>query len=455
MKVIKVKKYGREYLKLNIIPVVQKKHKFYITIFPAKDFLHLYTVEPTEYRVITATAFAEKFKDDESYLKHNIAIDKERLDRKPFERLKNTGRINAIRDWLNKEEYAFFPNTIIVACDLINHQLDDGFNIKFAKIKNTQDIFDAMPNLAFLEEDDKETNLYIPNIQGSLLVIDGQHRIEGLKISEVADSYGLLVSFILGYDKSVLAKLFYTINYEQKPVNRSVLYHLSGEFSLELTEIKFMHEVVKILNEFKNSPFYRRIKMLGVIPEDTPEGKRKKVTVSQAFLIDYLKPTITEKNKERSIYPPIFLHYYKKEKDQIEIIRFLIKYFDAIRSLVPKGWDDPQNNIISKTIGVGALIRVLHYFFTKMFIEEFKSDPSKIKTIRTAELKTKLKGIEKIDFSKTGPFGEIGGAAGLNALKEKIIEQCTYFEKKSYARFIEIYTKAYLDKFRKWLQKYT
>src|SRR5690606_23915527 len=136
------------------------------------------------------------------------------------------------------------------------------------------------------------------------------------------------------YDRSIIAKQFYTINYEQKPVNKSLLYQLTGEFSLEINELTFLHNVVKILNELDKSPFYKRIKMLGTAPKNVKDEEKPLLSISQAFLIDSLKKTISN-SSTGGLYQPIFLYYYKQPKLHAELIKFLINYFSSIKKLRP------------------------------------------------------------------------------------------------------------------------
>lgn len=455
MEIKKIKKFERDFIKLEILPVTQKAQTFYIGKLPAKEFLKLYTVEPAEYNIEKQIKIAEKFQDEDSYYKYLIQPSEKKIAKREFERKESKTRIKEIKKFLETEKYALFPNTIIVSCDLINNYLDNAPDTKFDTLGDSKEIFDERPNLSFLEKSKEGIYIYVPCVEKSILIIDGQHRVRGLELAEpkVSNDYELLISFIIDFDKSVLARLFYTINYTQKSVNKSLLYQLSGEFSYELTETKFMHESVKILNEIEKSPFYKRVKMLGTIPKDISKKDKQNMTVSQAFLIDYLVGTISEKKAlSRSIYQPIFLYYYKKEKEQIEIIRFLIKYFNAIKQIRKKDWNNPEKSIICKTIGVGAFIRVLYFLYIKMFIHEFKSDPQKIKDIKMEDLIEKLKGIEKVNFDKTGEFGGVGSAGSLNKLMEKLIESISYFEIDKYKEFLKIYKVKYLNPFKDWLK---
>ncbi len=446
----KIKIQNKEFLEISVSLVQQKEKIFYIGIIPAEFFLEVYTVEPTEYDIEEQKLLAQSFPDDRSYYESRIEKMHSAIDTQPFQRREQKTRVNQISEFLNKEEYPLFPNTIITSCKLYadSSKLEELSEDK----KQVEEIYES--SLSFLQERDQGIYLYIPYKKNSLLVIDGQHRVKGLQEAgnEVINNYNLLVSFIVGYDRSAVANLFYTINYTQKSVNKSLLYHLMGEFSKDLDEITFMHETVKLLNELEKSPFYEKIKMLGHVPKDLPREKKEKMTLSQAFLVDYLSPTISIQSKN-SIHQPVFLYYFKKEKEQIEIIRFIIKFFSAIRSLKPKDWNSPKDNILCKSVCIGAFIKMMHFFFVKLFIDECEKKPEKIKDITEDELKDKLKGVEKLNFSKEGPFGSTGGAGGLNDIKKNMIKEIDYFETDNYEIFLSSYKSNYMNPFKEWLAK--
>ena len=447
---------GNHFLRIEVVPVHQKGKTFYLAKIPARIVLDIYTSVPARYDIKRESALAATFQDDEDYFEYRLDLDRKRAESQDFERKLDLRRVNEIKTFLNDKEYALFPNTIIVTCELINDLMPIPVGLAIEDIEDLED--ERLAGLSFLEEAQETegtTLLYVPYKKDSILVIDGQHRLRGLEEADKADKnlidgYDLLVTFIIGFNRSVIAELFYTINYTQKPVNRSLLYHLMGEFSRELDEITFMHEAVRILNEVTQSPFYKRIKMLGTVDEKASDEEKAKMTISQAFLIDYLKTTISE-SARKSVYPPIFLYYYKDEKQRIEIIRFLMRYFGAIKQLRQEDWEHPAQSIICNTLGVGAFIRVLHFLFVKMFVEEFNNDPSKLRDVKVDNLVTKLRGIENVDFSKEGEFGRGASAGGLNKLKEELVEKIAYFDTRSYNDFYGEYRSNYLARYRDWL----
>lgn len=432
-----IEKNGKQFLKVELMPVNQKDKQFFIANIKAKYILEIFTVEPAEYDVEKHSALANDFKDDKSYYDYLINDDKKRIDDKSFQRKENTNRVKEISDFINNEEYALFPNTIIVTCDLANDDLD--FD---------EDLFKNKSNLSIIQKTNKNYYLYIPYQKNSVLIIDGQHRLKGLQNAqkEITDNYEVLISFIIGFERMVLAKLFYTINYTQKSVNKSLLYHLSGEFSKELDEITFLHEIVKILNELDYSPFYGRIKMLGVVPDNIDDQLKDKMSISQAFLIDYLLDLISVKSSN-SLHQPIFLECFKNSKQHILMVRFLINYFLAIKEL-RSDWDKPQESIISKSVGVGALVKLVSILFLKILFDEYKGDYYKVLNLKIKEIKPYLKGIEKVNLSSNSEFKSASSAGSLNKLKEAIIISLDYLNVKNYESFIDSFKKDYVLKFR-------
>lgn len=434
---------GKKFIAIPVIPVEQKGNLFYLGSIQAKDFDFLYTVEPTQYDVEREIANAVKIGDDDSYL---AFLRTKSHESDGFQRNADSVRVKQIKQFLCDEKYAFFPNTIIATCDLLeeaNDQLrDEHFLEAFSE------------NSAILSSD---RILYVPYKPNVILIIDGQHRLEGIRgvfeeKSRACEDYDLIISFMLNLDRATIAQLFYTINYTQKSVNKSLLYHLTGEFSGGIDRTTFLHETVKLMNELDVSPFYRRVKMLGIVPLGTDDKAKAALTISQAFLIDALDGTISD-TKLASLYAPIFLAYYKDKRKHIEIIRFILRYFEAVRD-IRRDWDTPDTSMISKTVGIGALIKTMHYIFVKMFLVEWKSNPDKILTISKEELKSKLDGLDKVNFSTGGPYGKVASGGTVNKLTEEIISSLTYFKNESSVDFKVYYKEHYKSLFTAWLKQY-
>ena len=92
-------------------------------------------------------------------------------------------------------------------------------------------------------------------------IIDGQHRIEGIKLAKdfVTD---LLVVLMFDLTEEEKAYVFSTINSTQTKVDKSLIYDLF-DLSQSRSPYKTCHEIARILNSDQDSPFYGRLKMLG------------------------------------------------------------------------------------------------------------------------------------------------------------------------------------------------
>lgn len=454
-KVIKI--HDQDYLQFDLLRVKQKDHSFFVGKVSAELLLKIYTVRPAIYDVEKNSSIAKTFPDEQEYYSHLVDQSSHQLSDKDFQRKYSPQRVSEINSFLKNEEYAFFPNTIIANCDLINdlESVDIDESTTLEDIQNLKNI--PLQLGIYLPKEGHE-KLLIPIRAGALLIIDGQHRLEGLKETDerIQKNYEVLLSFIIGYDRSVIAKQFYTINYEQKPVNKSLLYHLMGEFSTELDEATFLHKTIKVLNEYDDSPFYKRIKMLGTAPRTVDSEQRKKMSISLAFLIDALTKSVSHK-KTTGLYQPIFRYYFENEEYQIEIIKYLMKVFNSI-SLKVENWDSPDKSLISKGMGVGAILKVVHLIFIKEFIEKWNLNPDEIKSQTQAQINQLFVGIEKVDFSKDGPFGRSASAGSVNKIKEAIINELDYFSTyDNYQSVVFEYKSDYglISKFRKWLEKNT
>lgn len=443
MKVELIKHNGLEYLKVALEEIKQKENSFFLAKINAKDFLKVFTVRPAEYDLEKNTSLANSFPDEADYYKHLIEDDRKKINDKNFQREPNDERITKIVKFLETEEYAFFPNTIIANCDLINDL--EGFNI--SEFNSESDFFNLLnkpESISFLQKDNDSYYLYIPSIPNSVLVIDGQHRLEGLKKvkPEIQDQYDLIISFIIGFDRSIIAKQFYTINYEQKSVNKSLLYQLTGEFSKEIDELTFMHNVAKLLNELDESPFNGRIKMLGKAPKNSTPEQKEKYSISQSFFIDSTIRFVSSKAIE-STTPPILLKYYKNVNEHITIVRFLARFFTAVKNIKPD-WDRPKESVLSKGMGVTALLRVLNIIFPIIFKNEMEGDWNKLEYLKAIDYERILKGLENVDFGTEGPYGKTGSAGSITKIKNDILSKLEYlgkpsdisvFEKNTYSNY--------------------
>lgn len=113
-----------------------------------------------------------------------------------------------------------------------------------------------------------ENEIIIPRIASSMQIIDGQHRMEGIKRAceqeEKCGDKEIIVVLTNKLNTSQAAEIFLNINYEQKQVPKSLVYDLFGEVEGNReTAINRAREISMRLNEDVNSSFYQCVKLPG------------------------------------------------------------------------------------------------------------------------------------------------------------------------------------------------
>ena len=217
--------------------------------------------------------------------------------------------------------------------------------------------------------DPKTRTMMIDNEESVAKIIDGQHRIDGLK-GYSGPKFQLNVTLFVNMDLEDQAILFATINLKQTPVGKSLAYDLF-EFAKTRSPQKTCHNIAKLLNSREGSPFHRRIMILGVATGQPTE------TITQAAFIDRLiayvstdpmadRDAIKREQKLQKIDAGmirvrklIFRNMFIDERDA-EIARVLWNYFSAVAGRWPKAWQFKQPGLIlNRTTGFRALMRFL------------------------------------------------------------------------------------------------
>ena len=171
-------------------------------------------------------------------------------------------------------------------------------------------------------------------------VIDGQHRIEGLK-NYKGPSFGVNVSIFVDIDVAEEAYIFSTVNLAQTKVNKSLAIDLL-ELARSRSPQKLCHNIAVALDQGEKSPFYHKIKRLGVATEG-----RFNETLTQATFVDsllgylssnpvrdrdiYIRGKVPNKAEAQESKLLIFRNMMIDKRD-MEIVDVLWNYFDAVRS---------------------------------------------------------------------------------------------------------------------------
>ncbi len=277
-----------------------------------------------------------------------------------IQRPRNAARIAEIQQYVRTID-ATFPTGIIVAVDEVCAE------VKFSKLPDGSysDTEGIMTLSNYPEPDDPEERILFGNIAK---VLDGQHRIEGLKDYD-GPQFDLNVTIFIGVDVPDQASIFATVNKTQTRVNRSLVYDLFALSNTRSPE-RSCHEITVALDSTKGSPFYHRIKRLGVATEG-----RFGETLSQANVVDLLLRYIsTNPAKDRdelkrghsipladaaTIERLIFRNMFLKRQD-VDIAKILWNFFDAVRERWSTAWDATgRGAMLNKTNGFRALMRFL------------------------------------------------------------------------------------------------
>ena len=206
-------------------------------------------------------------------------------------------------------------------------------------------------------------------------VIDGQHRLEGIKRciesgeSKLLEGFQLPVVFMLDLAPEDKAYIFSIINSKQTPVSSSLIFDL---FGLRQTRSprKTCHEIAEAFNADPKGPFYRGIKMLGNKVHDS------EILTQGAFVkytLQLITKTADEDERREKKREPLeendslaLRSLYLQGKDEV-IGKVLLNYFSAMRTAFPEEWDgDPKRYLLRKTAGFSALITVLKTIWPRM-----------------------------------------------------------------------------------------
>lgn len=212
---------------------------------------------------------------------------------------------------------------------------------------------------------DDENPIYLRDVAK---VIDGQHRIEGLR-NYSGKPFSLNVSIFVDIDTATQAQIFATVNLEQTKVNKSLVYDLFA-LATHRSPQKTCHNIAVAMDKHVGSPFFERIKRLGVTTSN-----RYNETITQATFVESLLKYISEDPKrDRNLYLKnqkpkllerdqlqkyIFANMFIEEKD-LEITDVLWNYFSAVSERWPKAWNYQGTGLmLNKTNGFKALMRYL------------------------------------------------------------------------------------------------
>ncbi len=260
-------------------------------------------------------------------------------DDKGYQRLLNKSRAKKLADYIVKgqdSEDAFLPTSVFLATDK---------EILFNNSTNT------------IEIDSSEI--------GPFSVVDGQHRLEGLKMAAEKDErvldFEVPVNIAVSLPKIAQMCHFLIVNTTQKSVDKSVEQRIIARLSdaldvedmpslpkwilntVEKGEVEKAIRYVDYLNENSESPWNGKIQMAN--------DNNDEATINQrSFVKSIVKYVLTANN------PLIALNDFEKEK------KIFLNYWKAIAAIL----DDGTNSVLFKYNGAELFCKFSIPFFMKL-----------------------------------------------------------------------------------------
>jgi DGQHR domain-containing protein len=188
---------------------------------------------------------------------------------------------------------------------------------------------------------DSVGTLRVPEREGILRAIDGQHRLLALHaaLDQIgSESFTVPAIIFDQLPEDHIVQMFVTINAKHTRLNASHLVSLSGRQLYRDDNLAAAHDVVRALNDREDSPLYQQIKLLGV-------GRGK---VAQAPLAQELKKLFSS---------DAFGTGRRAEDFREESKRFFVNYLKQVAQVFGAAWNGRKYSIRTAP-ALRAFIRV-------------------------------------------------------------------------------------------------
>jgi DGQHR domain-containing protein len=239
-------------------------------------------------------------------------LDPEDTDDKGYQRLLNTARAKKLADYIVKgqdSQDAFLPTSVLLATDK---------SIDFNEQHNTIEIDISLV--------------------GPFSVVDGQHRLEGLKMAAAKDDrvldFEVPVNIAVNLLKIAQMCHFLIVNTTQKSVDKSVEQRIIARLSealevedmpslpkwilntVERGEVDKAVKYVDYLNEAEDSPWFGKIRMANSDSDGATINQRSFVKAIVKYVLTANNPLTVFKDFEKE--KKIFLNYWKAIKANLD-----------------------------------------------------------------------------------------------------------------------------------------
>lgn len=320
--------------------ILRKPYKLEVKALPVEQPLGTFYIATLDWKTLCEITHADvrrmyKERDFETYL--------------GIQRPLNSGRVNEIGRFVNTLD-ACFPTGIILA------------------VKGQHASYDSENSVLTLRNYEEGNEGETIDLIEIAQVLDGQHRIEGLRAFQ-GKTFNVNVVIFVDVDVEDQAYLFSTVNLAQTKVNKSLVYDLF-EYSKARSPQKTCHNLAVALDQLEGSPFHQRIKRLGA---STPGRSNERLT--QATFVEALLPYLTlDRVSDRNLLMQgktpqrttgsqskelIFRNMFLDDHE-LEIGDIVLYFFQAVRRKWPVAWNsNEKGTVLGKTNGFRALMKLL------------------------------------------------------------------------------------------------
>lgn len=228
-----------------------------------------------------------------------------------------------------------------------------------------------------LQSDETSSSTDLFSYQRVARVIDGQHRIEGLRRANKV-GFDVNVAILVDADIEDQARVFAIVNLAQTKVSKSLVYDLFSYSTTDSPE-KIAHGVCIALDQAPGSPLWHRIKRLGT---STP-GRTDPEPLSQATVVEGLLSHIVS-NKRQLIQDRdaarrgkttaeisdeeasrLVLRRFFIQRRETDLAELMWNYFQAVAEVWPIAWQPAgTGRMLPRTNGFRALIRFFKPAYT-------------------------------------------------------------------------------------------
>ena len=371
-----------------------------------------------------------------------------------FQRLTNEKRVKDIYAFLLKEinnvhnvsknALGSFPTSIILSLDI---------DEEFEKAEDYRGFVDDKIGAFYEIDNDINIDLIIPKREVSLIV-DGQHRLSAIwklyndaksnqikigreslekrypnltnsLVKESIEGFDFNCTLLIGFDLWEQGKVFADVNFNQKPVNKSLYYDIFGSYpNQEKNDIFLAHMLAMHLNGNNKSIIKGFIKMLGTGPG----------YFSQSFFVE----AILDHFKPNGVWANMPFDYLEEGTEYKILPKFFRAYFNSIKTVFNDYWPKANEtnsrsykNILVKTTGMGALLKLINPIYRDTLRQDI--DLNEISEEKLTEhlikIFNKIKSQGNDFFSSSSDFAGAGSLGLQSKLYKKLGEAIGYFKK--------------------------